>query len=74
MRECLNCRGTGKRSWPQSRNTNPRNPLEREPLPPQITKCGACAGTGRILTDADSLELTGHYTPATITRESPEPN
>ena len=47
-RDCLNCQGTGQRSWPQSRR-NPRNPLEViERLPPQITKCGACNGSGVI--------------------------
>ena len=47
-RECLNCQGTGKRSWPQSRNTDRRNPLKRERLEPQVTKCGACNGTGQV--------------------------
>jgi len=47
-RDCLDCQGTGQRSWPQSRNTNPRNSLERERLAPQITKCGACDGSGVI--------------------------
>ena len=43
-RACLNCQGTGTQSWPQSRSTNPRDPLERERLAPQVTKCGACTG------------------------------
>lgn len=56
-RECLNCFGTGRRSWPQSRSTNPRNPREREQLAPQVTSCGACAGSGRIrLTGAQRPE------------------
>ncbi|MGZ0151901.1 hypothetical protein ACXJJ3_32925 [Kribbella sp. WER1] len=56
--KCLNCHGTGTRSWPQSRNTNPRNPLEREQLAPQITKCGACAGTGFIYRPGQSVTWT----------------
>ena len=47
-RTCLNCQGTGERSWPQSRNTDPRNPLVRERLAPQVTKCYACNGTGQV--------------------------
>lgn len=50
-RDCLNCQGTGQRSWPQSRR-NPRNPLEViERLAPQITQCGACNGSGVIRLD-----------------------
>lgn len=36
-RECMNCHGTGKRSWPQ------RGGL------PQVTPCGVCNASGRIL-------------------------
>ena len=47
-RTCMNCHGTGTRSWPQSRTPDHRKPLQRERLAPQVTKCGACNGTGQV--------------------------
>ncbi len=44
-RDCIDCQGTGQRSWPQSRRLPDGT---RERLAPQVTRCGACGGSGVI--------------------------
>lgn len=56
-RECVNCRGTGQRSWPQSRRDGLGRVVER--LAPQVTKCGACSGSG-VIRFASVSELHEH--------------
>lgn len=46
-RDCLNCQGTGQRSYPQSRR-DPRTGEVLERLAPAIRECGICRGSGVI--------------------------